>query len=134
MEATSDKNGVLVGPSFHDGYLLGIELMPGKSLRLLCRTVDNLDHHGTVGGLICLRTIDFTEGSTISAVIQKPVKDCSSEEVRNVRRISGPMESQYLRQALDAIRKNDWRFLNVLTSTECRLLALFSGEIDATAV
>ena len=134
MEATTDKHGKLVRPSFHDGCLLGIELMPGKSLRLLCRTVDNMNYHVTVGGLICLRTIDFTEGNIIHSVIEKPAKDCSSEEVRNVRRISGPMESQYLKRAVDVIHENDWRFLKMLTSTECKLLALFSGKLDVTAV
>jgi hypothetical protein len=73
MEATPDKHGKLVRPSFHDGCLLGIELMPSKSLRLLCRTVE-------------------------------------------------------------VIHENDWRFLKMLTSTECKLLALFSGKLDVTAV
>ncbi len=125
MNPECDARGVIIGPDFHDGKLMGMRLYTAdKSLILYCRTVDEKDYELTIPKVVRLVANDFREGNIIFEATLCEGTKVPEHAVKELWQYNAAMRKKHLDIQMQQIHSGRWTLLRIESSYGCKLLVL----------
>lgn len=120
---------MILDPDWYDGTLLSVALGRVRTLTLGGYLYDDKAFEMTVTGLLAMRVERLTEYNVVDEVSVADGRDCPGDLIDFMAN-DGPMARKRI---LKMLEEPSARVLVVGCVTECRLVALFSGDVYTRA-
>ena len=114
-------------PDFHDGYLVGLNLIEPNQLEIKCRTVNNINYRIILPSIMRVKADNFCEGNIIFEINIYHGKECNFKLYKKIQS-DGMDRDDALFSEFEKLNENNWTMFELTASYGCELLVLLRNN------